>query len=286
MNAARRLLSGLLLSALLWSPLVHARDIPGIEGINRQMAIVEDVFLSALRRDHSDEPLRIASVKAHYLPPGSIMIDVDVIANWVTVNRSHGTMQISADLDSMAEIPKLVQDILSDLSISLPPYEAEQLDELRSLRQEQAELRSEQRDIRGKLRLARRKQASTPSPAIEAEIDSMQRDLTASEAQYAAVNKDIDAQYTRLRADREKLTEQIREEVQEVDLDTNLATTACTYAGTLKALAPGGYLNIAIRGPERISYLAFEADEILGCLGGGSDVATLLAQAYRYDRPL
>ena len=137
------------------TPPVDAREVDDLAVLQRKVAVAEEAISSSMRRTLRDT-LRVSNVESGYLARRGVLIFMDVSASWVSVKRRNSDLQISADLDSLADIPEMVQDIIEQLDITIAPYAPEELEALGELRNEQRELRDQRRDIYADLRHDRR----------------------------------------------------------------------------------------------------------------------------------
>ena len=154
-HRSRGLLAGLLSCAVLASAPAFARDIENLATLQREIAVAEEVIVSAMRRSLRDS-LRLSNVSSDYLARQGALITMDVSASWVSVERNDPDLHISAEIESLSDIPEMVQEIIDQLDIAVTPYAPEELEGLRMLRDEQRELRDERREIYGELRRERR----------------------------------------------------------------------------------------------------------------------------------
>ena len=260
-----------------------SRPPPDLELVLQEIEIAADVFRSSMRRRLSDR-VRISNVHAAYLADQGVLISMDAARPWITMDGlSERSLQIGRDFDSIHQIPEMVQEILAELKIAVGPYEPEELEELRELRQEQRELRAEQRKIRGKLREERRKLSRSPDDRLEkiaAKINELQRELAANDVEYYALEHDIDAQYERLHDVRANQSDR---QPDTVELDAAVGTTACMYGATLRGIASDHHLTVAVNFSEASRYYVFEMKHVDACHRADIDAAQLLERSYVYN---
>ncbi len=180
----RTLVATTVLFSLLHLPAAaHARTVPELEKIQRELRVAEEVLGAALR-DHVEDRMKISQVHAQYLARQGVLVSVNVTTPWISFRTpGENTLEIEADLQRLNEIPEMVHDILSQLDITIAPYQPEELEELRSLRDEQRSLREEQRRLRSRLREQRR--ALVRAQGSD-ERESIARGLPELEAELAA----------------------------------------------------------------------------------------------------
>ncbi len=262
-----------------------AREPDDLEDIQRELRIVSDVFKSALRDELRDD-MRVTSVDAQYLAQQGVLLSVTVNTPYMNIGHDGSrSFEIDGRRISIPQIPSMVEDILQDLQIDITPYEPEALEELRDLRSEQRELRLEQREIRSDLRSKRRDLVRAEDrdkrENIQEDIDDLERELTAIDAQYDALAADIDGQYQRLRDYRDGYSHPESEEAPEID--TLIARTVCDYGGTLKSLKEENYLTVALQRGQSNRYYAFRMNHVDSCSNGNMKAERLLELGYLYD---
>ncbi|MCZ6619821.1 MAG: hypothetical protein O7E57_17000 [Gammaproteobacteria bacterium] len=268
------------LAATLSAPAGHARTVDNLDAIVREMEIAKEVFRSSIGNSISEE-IRISSVDAQYLAGQGVLISIDVVRPWFKINKPG--QHPYADFYSNVEIPEIVQKIFMDLRISVPPYDPEELDELRELRSEQRELRKEQRELRAKTRVKRRELVRADDTdereEISEDIVDLEQELRAVDAQIDALNTDLDAQYKRLSEARSKnsITNT------RLDIDAAVAETACNYGSTFKTLGTQKFLTIAVSQRNLIRYFVFKLEHIGACRRGDIDPGELLDRSDVYE---
>ena len=260
----------------------HTRTVDNLDPIVREMEIAKDVFRSSILNSVSEE-LRIASVEAQYLAKQGVLISINVVRPWFSVNKSGQHITIDADFGNLAEIPEVVQKIFADLDISVPRYNPEELEELRELREEQRGLRKEERELRAKTRVKRREMVRADDTDeredIAEDINDLERELKGVEAQIDAVNSDLDAQYQRLSEVRTKSSIPNTQ----LNMDVAVAETACNYGSTFKTLGPQQFLTVAVNQRDQTRYFVFKMEHIGACRRGDIDPGQLLDRSYVYE---
>ena len=270
------------LAASLSVPAGHARIVDNLDPIVREMEIAKDVFRSSMRNSVSED-VRISSVEAQYLAQQGVLISINVVRPWFKVNKRGQHITFDADFPYMTEIPEVVQRILSELNISVPPYDPEELDELRELRAEQRELHKEERGLRAKTRVKRRELVraddSDKRDDITEDIDDLEREMRAVQAQLDALNADLDGQYQRLSEARSRPSSPNTQ----LEIDVAVAETACNYGSTFKTLGSQQFLTVAVNQRNLTKYFVFKMEHIGECQRGDIDPGELLDRSYVYE---
>ncbi len=277
----RLLLVHLCLLPLLAGPLL-ARVPDNLQAIQREARIVADVIKSALRQEGGDS-LRVSSVEAQYLADQGVLLTVNLNTPWLGMEDrgeawNYGRIAIP-------EIPQMVEDILNDLQINIPPYEPEALEELRDLRGEQRSLRQEQRKIRAELRKQRREMARSDDADkrrdLAEEIRDSEAELEELDHQYDDLARDIDLQYQQLRNYQEGGPPPANAPAP--DMDVLIARTACDYGGTLNSLHEQQYLTISLRRGQSLKFYAFKMQHINQCSRRNIQPEQLLRDSFQYE---
>ena len=157
---------------------VAAREVERLEQINRDLDVIENVFRSAMREAAHDR-VRISNVRSDYLARQGVLVTMDVSASWISINRFNNDINIDADIQSLAEIPEMIRDILSELKLAVAPYEPQELEELRALRTEQHDIRRDRRKISRSLHNERLQLARTTDEDDQADIEERIEELKA-----------------------------------------------------------------------------------------------------------
>ncbi len=270
-----------------------ARTPERLAEVQREMRIVADVMKSVLR-DELEDDARVTRVSAQYLARQGVLISVSLNSPWFTVNEN-GERAFQFDgqisIPRVPEIPRMVEDILSELEIDISPYEPQALEELRELRAEQRELRLQQRETRSLLRQKRRDMVRAESTddedseaRLDREIDGLEEELEVLEQQYEELSNQIDAQYDDLRDHRDVYAKP-RETKSDAEIDAVIAQAACDYGATLRALGGDEFLTIALTRGDATNYYAFRMNHIKECSNDNMRSARLLELAYQYQQP-
>lgn len=267
-----------LLIALAWSGIALAAEPPAGESpsrndgpLRRELRIGADVFRSALT-EHLADDRRVVEVEAGYLAGQGVLVLVELTRPWLL-----GPDGANPEIAHLEQIPEMVQDILSELRLGLNPRQAEDLQELREIRETQREIRAEQRELRAQIREKRREllRADTAEAEIlRREIDELNRNLTAAEdeertleAEAATVRDSIGAASGR--AHRKSLG----------DLDQAVARTVCAYGATFRSPAADEHLNVVVRSASPTRYYVFRIADTRACHAGDLNSETLLQHA-------
>src|SRR5690606_25210915 len=173
---------GALLVAMAWTGIALAAQPPageppaGDDGqLRRELRIGADVFRSALSENLANDR-RVVEVEAGYLAGQGVLVLVELTRPWLL--RPDG---VNPEIAHLEQIPEMVQDILSELRLGLNPRQAEDLQELRAIRDAQREVRAEQRELRARIREKRRELLRADAAAAESlrrEIEELNRQLT------------------------------------------------------------------------------------------------------------
>lgn len=292
-RAGRRTLVAMtvLFSLLHLSATAYARVVPELDKIHRELRVAEEVLGAALR-DHVEDRVKISQVHAQYLARQGVLVSVNVSTPWISFRTpGENTLEIEADLQRLNEIPEMVHDILSQLDITIAPYEPEELEELRSLRDEQRSLREEQRRLRSRLREQRRElvraEGSDERESIAEGITDLETELAASDAQWAAVNSDIDGQYNRLKDARSRASDRRRRQLETEEVAVAVARSVCEYGDVVKSLPADEHLTVVLRqGQTKRSdaqYYAFSMADVMRCQNDKLTVEQMLETAYTYS---
>ncbi len=262
-----------------------AREVEKLEQINRDMDVIENIFASVMRQATRDR-VRISNVRSDYLAGQGVLVTMDVSASRIYVNRFNNNIQIDADIQSLSEIPEMVQEILSELRIAITPYEPEELEELRELRTEQRKARAHRRNIARSLYEQRKKLVRTTDEDeqedIQELVDELKDELEALSAQEAVIDSSVEDQLQRLR----ELSRRYKDRQSEAT--TNLAETVaeavCAYGSTFAFLSANQFVTVGLNKHNEIEYFTFQIDNVRNCQSGDIDNETLLARAYVYTR--
>ena len=261
----------------------QATEVENWSTLRKEVDVSTDVLAAALRRELGDE-LNVNAVEGQYLAQQGVLFSLTLSEPWLVIDQnSSGTqVHIDADLD-LEEIPRMVHDILAELQINVTPYEAEDLSELRELRQEQRELRAEQRELRSLLRKARREliraREADRREHLEQQIEAYQTELAASDEAYAALDADIEAQYDRLKSpDRDP-----RQKSDALDADLAVSAAVCDAAATLKSLDSEHYVTVTLRQGGSMKSITYRMEHVTDCREGKLDPSNLLANAWVYE---
>jgi len=277
----KAVLSVAAVAACLLSPFGHARGVDNLDPIIREMEIAKDVFRSSMSKSLSQD-IRIASVDAQYLAQQGVLISINVVRPWFTVSERGQHITFDADFQTISDIPRVVQDIFEKLNISMPPYDTEELDELRELRTEQRELRKEERQLQKKTRVKRREfvraDDTDDREDIAREINDLERELKGVEVQLDALNADLEKQYQRLSEGRSRRS---RPDTG-LDIDVAVSETACNYGSTFKTLDAQRFLTVAVKQRELTKYFVFKMEHIRACSRDDIDPTELLERSYVY----
>ena len=270
------------LAASLSVPAGHARTVDNLDPIVREMEIAKDVFRSSMHNSVSDD-VRISSVEAQYLARQGVLISINVVRPWFKVNKRGQHITFESDFPYLTEIPEVVQKILSELNISVPPYDPEELDELRELRAEQRDLHKEERELRAKTRVKRRELVRADDADkrddITQDINDLEREMRAVQAQLDALNADLDGQYQRLSEARSRPSSPNTQ----LEIDVAVAETACNYGSTFKTLGSQQFLTVAVNQRNLTKYFVFKMEHIGDCQRGDIDPGELLDRSYVYE---
>jgi hypothetical protein len=270
----------LLLASVLAALPVAARDVDKFEEVEREVAVAADVIGSALRETFGPR-LRVGPVAADFLARQGVLMTVE-LGPGSRMRNGNGGVQISTEIDSLAEIPLMVREIIEQLDIAIAPYAADELENLRELREEQRDLRDERREIHGRLRIQRRTAAQADSSQrerIDREIAALEDALRVVDEAEATIDADIDEQYARFRASRAPRDEAL---VNAEEIQLGIARAACDFGPTLKSLGSEEYLTFKVRRASATLYHAFKMDFVRSCQRGDIDAARLLERAYTY----
>lgn len=261
-----------LVGASAWA---FARIPENLADLEREMNIFEDIVVATIRNS-TDPDLLIRDIEAEYLAEQGVMISMEVARSWFDQRDVLATQRGLA-----TRVPEMVHNILADLEISIAPFEPEALEELRELREEQRQLRREQRELRSSLREQRRRRALSDNPNdIDHHIDDLKRQLAASEAEYDALEGDIDNTYERLR-DLRSMKELPREATAD-DLKVSIVEATCTYGGTLKSLPDDQHLTLVVKQGRLRTVYVFRQRDVNACSAEDIDAAELQARSYIY----
>lgn len=266
-----------------------AREVEKLEQINRDMDVIENIFASVMRQATRDR-VRISNVRSDYLAGQGVLVTMDVSASRIYINRFNNDIQIDADIQSLSEIPEMVQEILSELRIAITPYEPEELEELRELRTEQGKARRHRRNINRSLYEQRKKLVRTTDEDeqedIQELVDELKDELEALSAQEAVIDSSVEDQLQRLR----ELSRRYKDRQSEATTEatTNLAETVaeavCAYGSTFAFLSANQFVTVGLNKHNEIEYFTFQIDNVRNCQSGDIDNETLLARAYVYTR--
>ena len=273
---------GALLVALAWTGIAlaaqpQAGEPPaGDDGqLRRELRIGADVFRSALSENLADDR-RVVEVEAGYLAGQGVLVLVELTRPWLL--RPDG---VNPEIAHLEQIPEMVQDILSELRLGLNPRQAEDLQELRAIRDAQREVRAEQRELRARIREKRRELLRADAAAAESlrrEIEELNQQLTAAgeeelalESEAAAARDSIGAASGR--EHRKTLA----------DLDQTVARTVCAYGATFRAPAADEHLNVVVRSSGASRYYVFRIADTRACHGGQLTAEALLQHAAVHD---
>lgn len=269
-------------AASLSVPAGHARTVDNLDPIMREMEIAKDVFRSSMRNSVSED-VQISSVEVQYLARQGVLISINVVRPWFRINKRGQHITFDADFPYMTEVPEVVRRILSELNISVPPYDPEEIDELRELRAEQRELHKEERELRAKTRVKRRELVRADDTDkrddIAEDIDDLEQEMRAVQAQLDALNADLDAQYQRLSEARSRPSSSNTQ----LELDVAVAETACNYGSTFKTLGSQQFLTVAVNQRNLTKYFVFKMEHIGDCRRGDIDPGELLERSYVYE---
>ena len=263
---------------------VAAREVERLEQINRDLDVIENVFRSAMREAAHDR-VRISNVRSDYLARQGVLVTMDVSASWISINRFNNDINIDADIQSLAEIPEMIRDILSELKLAVAPYEPQELEELRALRTEQHDIRSDRRKTSRSLHNERLKLARTTDEDDQADIQERIEELKAERdamyAQEAAIDIEIDEEHERLRDLRRRYKDQ---QEATMNLAEAVVGAVCAYGSTFAFLDADQFVTVGLNKSNEVQYFTFEMDHVRNCQRGDIDNETLLARAYSYTR--
>ncbi|MEZ5557354.1 MAG: hypothetical protein R3E86_02230 [Pseudomonadales bacterium] len=263
-----------------------ARTPDDLDSISKELRIGADVFRSALTAA-LPAGTRLARVEADYLAHQGALLTLDLATPWLSLDADdNARIDARVGLDSLDQLPDMVQDVLAELQIDIAPYAPEDLAELRQLRGSQRDLRAEARDVRARRRAAERElarlEAHDQEPerrdALRAEIEVLDKDLAAIDGEYEALDADITRVYAAAggsdRSDAGAADQQLSEAIGEA---------VCSYGATFRSLGSQQYLTVLVRRPEHKRVFVFKMEHVNDCRRGDGDAARLLERSDQYD---
>ena len=272
----------------------QAAEVDNLGVIERDLAIVENVLEAALA-NAVDERYRLGDVEAAYLANQGVLVSLDIARNvdsryigWGTDGWRWNWNDVRRGIAVAPAEPRL-DHLLDTLQISIAPFAPEDLAELRALRQEQRDLRNEQRQLRRRLRGLRSQAARAEGDhriELEAEIAAEERELNALQEDYSALEADIDAEYERLRTQRNRPgTDTTEEEAVDGDFDNRIVQAVCDYGTTLNALPDDAHLTVVARFDDHSKrrFYVFTMQDVTACQRKTLDIAALRERALIYE---
>ena len=271
-------LAGIALAALVAANAAGAAAPARLDALDREMRVLANVLEAALR-DAPGVGKRVRRVEVDYLAGQGALVTLSLARGWFGSYR----VEVGADANGVIAVPSMVHDILADLQIPVSPWDAEELEALRELRQEQRDLRREQREVRKKIRKHRRQQALEGNG--EAEIEALQRELAALEAEHEALSADLRDQYGEVHQVRKRraLAEADGEDGAQ-DFETALLDAVCSYGGALKSIPEDERLSVKVRRRDQSAFYVFGMKDVLACQNDGMALEKLKAAAVIYER--
>lgn len=260
-----------------------AREPTNYDSLRREMAIMEDVFESTLRVT-LDRQVRISGIEVDYLAEQGVVIALDASRPFMAstdISEYNG-------IEVLTQIPSMVEEILHDVEIYVAPYDPDELQELRALRDDQRRLRTEQRSLRGKLRDLRRRHAREEDEddrdELASRIENYEQELEALDREYDALDEDIDDAYARVRDVRTRHEERVTtRETESFDvLEDALIAAVCDYGPTVKSLDDDEHLTVVVRQRRGSTYYVFRQSDVVACQRESISHADLKAQGYIY----
>lgn len=271
----------LLLQAIAAGSAFAAADGPRLpdqpDGIARELRVGADVFRAALT-DAMPEERRVLDVEAGFLAHQGVLVTAEVADPWF-----HGrAIDIGRDITSLEQIPEMVQEILSDMNLGLTTHQAEELKELREIRDAQRRVRAQQRELRAERREKRRallrRENESASDTLRRQIDELDQQLAALQGEERALEADV-------RAARSEIGEGSTppgDATAQARLDQAVAEAACNYGATFRSLPADQYLNLVVRQPGSSRYYVFRMGEVRRCQVGELTAEQLLAESFAY----
>ena len=249
-----------------------------LDALDREMQVLENVFAAALRDAAQGGVFaRGVNIEVDYLAEQGALITLSSPRSWF------GAYRFQIDADGAFGMPRMVRDILADLQIPATPLDAEELEALRTLREEQRALRRQQREVRREIRVLRREQALSGDGA--AELEALQRELTALDAEHEALGAEIGEQYARVHgAGEDRAAGNGARDIGFADVDAALLDAVCRYGGMLKSLPPNERLSVKLRRGDAKAFYVFDFKDVLACYGGGINATQLRVAASVYER--
>ena len=254
-----------------------------LDALDREMRVLANVLEAALR-DAPGVGKRVRRVEVDYLAGQGALVTLSLARGWFGSYR----VELGADANGVIAVPGMVHDILADLQIPASPWDAEELEALRELRQEQRGLRREQRELRKKIRKHRRQQALEGDGEEgdgEAEIEALQRELAALEAEHEALRADIRDQYGDVREVRKhRALAEADGEDRTQEFEMALLDAVCSYGGALKSVPEDERLSVKVRRRDQSAFYVFGMKDVLACQNDGMALEKLKAAAVVYER--
>lgn len=278
------LLLMVLATTALWSALGSAAT--DTEALTREMKIMAEILRTATQTKDSST-LQLGPVSGHYLAGQGVLFSTSVRSHFVRSGRY-------GDID-LSDIPQVVNDIMTDVRVSIPYVDTDTIEELRDLREEQRDLRDEQRDLRRRLRDQQRKldaAGDDGGDGIKRAIEKLEAQLATSEKQSDDLEEQIDTKLAHFREEREDRYKQRRLDLKQAfaALETQLLQTLCDYGATLKSLPSDEHVNLLIanlRGDDNDDFdrvYVFEKKDMMACQQQSIDAAKLRERGTIYDQ--
>ena len=284
LSGRTRALGVIFVAFLAGSALPTASKEPArFDDLQREMAIMQDVLDSTLRVTLRGE-LRVTGIEVDYLANQGVVISLEASRPLIGSTPEFHDAQ---GLEVLAQIPTMVEQILQDVEIYVEPYDPEDLQELRSLRDDQRRLRTEQRAVRSKLRDLRRRTAraeGSEAEELERRIESSEEELADLDSEYDSLDDDIDRAYDRIKDLRTRHQDRVvSHENESRDILTDaLVGAVCDYGTTLKSLPNDEHINVVVRQRRGNSYLVFRRSDVVACQREAISVADLKERSFSY----
>lgn len=268
-----------------------------LEALRQEMNVAREVIPTALANTASG--VRVVDTEAFYLAGQGVLLEMELVRRsrngsppvWGSADGT-GNFEVS----TIEQIPHVVQEIVTNVQLAIAPYQPEDLAELRELREEQREVRNRQRELRRELRrlradhtrnngLRRHDGQILPGASKDEKAETIREreaELAALDDEYQLLERDIDAQYDRLRALRQN-DPPATPEPPAADLTDAVTSVACDYGGTLKSLPDGEHLTLRLRRGRESTFYVFRKEDLVACRRESIAAPELLSRASIYE---
>ena len=256
-----------------------AREVNNLDPISRELKVARDVFRSAMKNSLPDR-IRVSNVRAQFLARQGVLVSMDIAVPWFDVDGfANRSVELSNDVESVHDLPELVNEILAELNVAMDQYPPEELTQLRALQAEQRGIRRTRSDLRGTLRSLRRAlDGADDTDSLDLEIAEIESEIEALSDDHDQLDQEIDAENERI----SELSEESRLALSSVDIDEAVAETVCGYGATFKSLGSQQYLSIAVSRTDTVRYYVFLMEHVHDCRRGETTPARLLTRSYHY----